>query len=144
MEVIYGARDKQGNLIFVGKFSADTCETLQSQIGDFDSLESLKQHPKVFAVEKAQPVNESVSMSETDLGGGVILSQSEWIVFSTLDDNRGNLVRRDVLEKAVEMFGNASSEQLTLLVSRVRAKISKLGYSIASEYRQGYRLHKND
>ena len=71
-----------------------TCETLQSTIGDFESLGDLKGHPQVHSLEIAKPVNETAIVSEKEIEGGVLLSRSEHIVFSILYKKLGELVPR--------------------------------------------------
>ena len=142
MRKVWAARNQRGEIIFVGAVTEDACETLRSTIGDFKSLGELKQHPQVYSLEVAKPVNESVSIAEKEIEGGVVLSRSEYIIFSTLSEKFGELVPRNLLMTALQNFGTVKPEKLTLLVSRLRRKIKAIGYSIYSEYGEGYVLRK--
>ena len=142
MQKIWAARDSSGKIIFVGECTEETCKTFKSTIGDFESLAELKEHPEVYSLEVAKPINESVAIAETEIEGGVVLSRSEYIIFSTLSEKMGKLVPRKLLMTALQNFGNVKPEDLTLLVSRLRKKIKGIGYSISSEYGEGYVLRK--
>ena len=142
MRKVWAARNLSGEIIFVGTGTEEVCETLQSTIGDFKSLRELKQHPQVHSLEVAKPVNESVAIAQTQIEGGVILSRSEYIVFSTLSQKIGELVPRKLLMTTLQNFGNVKPEKLTVLISRLRKKIKAIGYSISSEYGEGYVLRK--
>ena len=142
MQKIWAARDSSGKIIFVGECTEETCKTFKSTIGDFESLAELKEHPEVYSLEVAKPINESVAIAETEIEGGVVLSRSEYILFSTLSQKMGKLVPRKLLMTALQNFGNVKPEDLTLLVSRLRKKIKGIGYSISSEYGEGYVLRK--
>ena len=96
----------------------------------------------MYSLEVAKPISESVAIAETEIEGGVRLSRSEYIVFSTLSQEIGKNVTRDLLRKALQTFGNASPETLTHVISRLRKKLKKAGYSISSEYGEGYTLWK--
>ena len=142
MRKIWAARNRSGEIIFVGTVTEDACETLKTTIGDFESLAELKEHPEVYSLEVAKPINESVAIAETEIEGGVVLSRSEYIIFSTLSEKMGKLVPRKNLMMTLQNFGNVKPEDLTLLVSRLRKKIKGIGYSISSEYGEGYVLRK--
>ena len=142
MQKIWAARDSSGKIIFVGECTEETCKTFKSTIGDFESLAELKEHPEVYSLEVAKPINESVAIAETEIEGGVVLSRSEYIIFSTLSEKMGKLVPRKNLMMTLQNFGNVKPEDLTLLVSRLRKKIKGIGYSISSEYGEGYVLRK--
>ena len=142
MQKVWAARDSSGKIIFIGECTEETCKTLKSTIGDFESLAELKEHPEVYSLEVAKPINESVAIAETEIEGGVVLSRSEYIIFSTLSEKMGKLVPRKLLMTALQNFGNVKPEDLTLLVSRLRKKIKGIGYSISSEYGEGYVLRK--
>ena len=142
MQKIWAARDSSGKIIFVGECTEETCKTFKSTIGDFESLAELKEHPEVYSLEVAKPINESVAIAETEIEGGVVLSRSEYIIFSTLSEKMGKLVPRKILMMTLQNFGNVKPEDLTLLVSRLRKKIKGIGYSISSEYGEGYVLRK--
>ena len=142
MRKVWAARNRRGEIIFIGAGTEDACETLESAIGDFKSMGELKEHPEVYSLEVAKPVNESVAIAETEIEGGVVLSHSEYIVFSELSKKIGELVPRKLLMTILQNFGNAKPEALTLLVSRLRRKIKAIGYSISSEYGEGYVLRK--
>ena len=142
MQKIWAARDSSGKIIFVGECTEETCKTFKSTIGDFESLAELKEHPEVYSLEVAKPINESVAIAETEIEGGVVLSRSEYIIFSTLSEKMGKLVPRKILMMTLQKFGNVKPEDLTLLVSRLRKKIKGIGYSISSEYGEGYVLRK--
>ena len=142
MQTIWAARDSSGKIIFVGECTEETCKTFKSTIGDFESLAELKEHPEVYSLEVAKPINESVAIAETEIEGGVVLSRSEYIIFSTLSEKMGKLVPRKILMMTLQNFGNVKPEDLTLLVSRLRKKIKGIGYSISSEYGEGYVLRK--
>ena len=77
MQKIWAARDSSGKIIFVGECTEETCKTFKSTIGDFESLAELKEHPEVYSLEVAKPINESVAIAETEIEGGVVLSRSE-------------------------------------------------------------------
>ena len=142
MRKVWAARNRSGEIIFVGTGTEEVCETLKSTIGDFKSLGELKEHPQVYSLEVAKPVNESVAIAETEIEGGVVLSHSEHIVFSVLSKKFGELVPRKLLMTTLQNFGNVKPETLTLLISRLRRKIKTIGYSISSEYGEGYVLRK--
>ena len=142
MRKVWAARNRSGEIIFVGAGTEEACETLKTTIGDFESLAELKEHPEVYSLEVAKPINESVAIAETEIEGGVVLSRSEYILFSTLSQKMGKLVPRKNLMHALQNFGNVKPEDLTLLVSRLRKKIKGIGYSISSEYGEGYVLRK--
>ena len=142
MRKVWAARNRSGEIIFVGTGTEKACETLKSTIGDFKSLGELKEHPQVYSLEVGKPVNESVAIGETEIEGGVLLSHSEHIVFSTLSKNFGRLVPRKILITTLQNFGNVKPETLTLLISRLRKKIKAIGYSIYSEYGVGYVLRR--
>ena len=142
MRKVWAARNQRGEIIFVGAVTEDACETLKTEIGNFKSLAELKEHPDVYSLEVAKPVNESVAIAEKEIEGGVVLSYSEYIIFSTLSKKIGELVPRNLLMTALQNFGNVKPEALTLLVSRLRKKLKKIGYSISSEYGEGYTLWK--
>ena len=142
MRKVWAARNGNGEIIFVGTGTEDACETLKSTIGDFKSLGELKEHPQVFSLEVAKPVNESVAIAEKEIEGGVLLSHSEHIIFSVLSKKLGKLVPRKLLITTLQNFGNVKPETLTLLISRLRRKIKAIGYSISSEYGEGYVLRK--
>ena len=142
MRRVWAARNRLGKIIFIGAVTEDACETLESKIGDFKSLGELRGHPEVYSLEVAKPINESVAVAETEIEGGVLLSRSEYIVFSILSKEIGKLVPRNLLMIALQNFGNVKPETLTLLISRLRRKLKKIGYSISSEYGEGYTLWK--
>ena len=142
MQKVWAARNSSGEIIFIGACTEEACETLKSSIGNFKSLGELKEHPEVYSLEVAKPINESVAIAETEIEGGVVLSRSEYILFSTLSKKMGKLVPRKLLMTALQNFGNVKPEDLTLLVSRLRKKIKGIGYSISSEYGEGYVLRK--
>ena len=142
MRKVWAARNRLGEIIFIGAGTEDACETLESKIGGFKSLGALREHPEVYSLEVAQPINESVAIGETEIEGGVLLSRSEYIVFSTLSKEIGKLVPRNLLMTALQNFGNVKPETLTLLISRLRRKLKEIGYSISSEYGKGYTLWK--
>ena len=142
MRKVWAARNQSGEIIFVGTGTEEVCETLQSSIGDFKSLGELKKHPLVHSLEVARPLHESVAIAQTHLADGVILSRSEYIVFSVLSQKIGGLVPRKLLMTTLQNFGNVKPEKLTVLISRLRKKIKAVGYSISSEYGEGYVLRK--
>ena len=142
MKKVFAARNQNGKIIFVGTGTEKTCETLQSCIGDFESLGELKGHPQVNSIEVAKPVNESVAIAETEIEGGVLLSRSEHIVFSILYKKLGELVPRKFLMTTLQKFGDTSDENMTMTISRLRKKIRSIGYLIFSEYGKGYILKK--
>ena len=142
MQKVWAARNSSGEIIFIGECTEETCKTLKTTIGDFESLGELKEHPEVYSLEVAKPINESVAIAETEIEGGVVLSRSEYILFSTLSEKMGKLVPRKILMMTLQNFGNVKPEDLTLLVSRLRKKIKGIGYSISSEYGEGYVLRK--
>ena len=142
MRRVWAARNRSGKIIFIGEGTEEACKTLKTEIGDFKSLKELKKHPEVYSLEVAKPIEESVAIAETEIEGGVRLSRSEYIVFSTLSQKMGKNVTRDLLRKALQTFGNASPETLTHVISRLRQKLKKIGYSISSEYGEGYTLWK--
>ena len=142
MQKVWAARNRSGEIIFVGVGTAAVCETLESTIGDFESLERLKEHSEVYSLEVATPVNRSVVIGETEIEGGVLLSHSEHIVFSALLREMGKLVLREFLMTTLQNFGNIDPERLTIMISRLRRKIKVIGYSISSEYGEGYVLWK--
>ena len=142
MQKVWAARNQSGEIIFIGTGTEDTCETLKSTIGDFKSLGALQEHPEVYTLEVAQPINESVAIAETEIEGGVLLSHSEHIVFSTLLKEQGKLVTRELLMTAIQTFGNVDPERLTIMISRLRQKLRNTRYSIYSEYGKGYILRK--
>lgn len=142
MRQVWAARNRSGKIIFIGSVTEDACRTLETEIGDFESLDKLREHPEVYSMEVAQPISESVTIAETEIEGGVLLSRSEHIIFSTLSKEVGKNVPRDVLRKALQNFGNADPGRLTHVISRLRQKLKKIGYSISSEYGEGYTLWK--
>ena len=142
MQKVWAARNRNGEIIYVATGTEEVCETLKSTIGNFKSLGELKEHPQVHSLEIAKPVNESVAIAETEIEGGVVLSHSEHIVFSMLSKKFGKLVPRKLLMTTLQNFGNVKPETLTLLISRLRKKIKAIGYSISSEYGEGYVLRK--
>ena len=142
MQKVWAARNRSGEIIFVGVGIEDVCETLESTIGDFKSLAKLKEHSEVHSLEVATPVNRSVVIGETEIEGGVLLSHSEHIVFSVLSREMGKLVLREFLMTMLQNFGNIDPERLTIMISRLRRKIKVIGYSISSEYGEGYVLWK--
>ena len=142
MQKVWAARNESGEIIFIGIATEDACETLESTIGDFKSLGKLKKHPQVYSLEVGKPLDESVAIGETEIQGSIFLSHSEYIVFSALSKKFGELVPRKLLMTALQNFSNAKPEKLTLLVSRLRRKIKPAGYSIYTEYGEGYLLRK--
>ena len=142
MQKVWAARNLSGEIIFIGIGTEEICETLESTIGDFESLEGLKEHSEVYSLEVATPVNRSVVIGETEIEGGVLLSHSEHIVFSVLSREMGKLVPREFLMTTLQNFGNIDPERLTIMISRLRRKIKVIGYSISSEYGEGYVLWK--
>ena len=142
MRKVWAARDRSGKIIFIGAGTEEACETLESTIGDFKSLSELKKHPEVYSLEVAKPINESVAIGQTEIEGGVLLSHSEYIIFSTLSKNFGQLVSRENLMTAIQNFGNVDPERLTVMISRIRQKVKSIGYSIYTEYGEGYVLKR--
>ena len=142
MKKVFAARNQNGEIIFVGTGTDKSCETLTSAIGDFESLDKLKQHSEVHTLEIAKPVNESAIVSEKEIEGGVLLSRSEHIVFSILYKKIGELVPRKFLMTTLQKFGDTSDENMTMTISRLRKKIKSIGYLIFSQYGKGYILKK--
>ena len=142
MRKVWAARNLDGEIIFVGTGNEEVCETLQSSIGDFKSLAKLKEHSEVHSLEVAKPLNESVAIAQTQIEGGVILSRAEYVIFSVLSPKIGELVSRKSLMTTLKNFGNVNPEKLTVVISRLRRKIKAVGYSISSEYGEGYVLRK--
>ena len=140
MRKVWAARNLSGEIIFVGAGTEEACETLQSSIGDFKSISELKKHSEVYSLEIAKPINESVTIAEKEIEGGVLLSHSEHIVFTMLSKKMGTLVPRDILMTAIQNFGNVDPERLTVMISHIRQKLKDTRYEIYSHYGEGYVL----
>ena len=142
MQKVWAARNESGEIIFIGITTEDACETLESTIGDFKSLGKLKKHPEVYSLEVGKPLGESVAIGETEIQGSIFLSHSEHIIFMILSENLGKLVSRELLMTTLQNFGNVKPKTLSLFISRLRRKIKPIGYTISSEYGEGYVLRK--
>ena len=71
-------------------------------------------------------------------GVEVILTKNEMIIFSYLLSNKGNIVTRDDL--MTDLWNNEeyiNDNALTVNISRLRSKLSELGYYEAIETRKG-------
>lgn len=69
----------------------------------------------------------------------VLLTKNEMIIFSNLLNNQGNIVTRDDL--MTDLWNNEeyiNDNALTVNISRLRSKLSELGYYQAIETRKGY------
>jgi len=69
----------------------------------------------------------------------IILTKNEMIIFSFLLSKRGNIVTRDDL--MTDLWNNeeyVNDNALTVNISRLRGKLSELGYYDAIETRKGY------
>ena len=69
----------------------------------------------------------------------VLLTKNEMIIFSYLLNNQGNIVTRDDL--MTDLWNNEeyiNDNALTVNISRLRSKLSELGYYEAIETRKGY------
>ena len=142
MQKVWAARNQRGEIIFVGTGTEEACETLKTTIGDFELIDELKKHPEVYSLEVAKPIIESVVIEKREIEEGVFLSHSEYIVFSMLSKEMGKLVSRYHLMRELQIFSCVEPERLTLLVSRLRKKIKRIGYSIFCAYGEGYILSK--
>ena len=107
---------------------------------NFKSIGDIISHPKVATIEDAQVVNESFSGHMAYDIRGIHLTRAEFIIFDVLNQNRDDFVSLQVLEQSLEMFEAASAGSLRTLVSRLRKKLERVGISIITGWKKGYKI----
>lgn len=141
---IYGGRSHSGELVFVCEISdSGEMTILKSLIGHLDSLDALRAHPGVDSIEEAQPCNESVIVLP-EHSSGIDLTRSEGIAFDVLSKKVNEPVSKELLLKALRLFGDAKDTSLKMVISRLRKKIAEAGYAIKAVTGFGYKLTRND
>ena len=142
MKKHFVARDFDGNVLFVGIKKSDGIDVTfaSSELGDskFSSVDDVLMHPKVVCLENLQEIHESTSMMDSI--GGIELTRAESVIFDTLNKKRGAFVPQVLLWEVLGTIGRADGKSLRTLVSRLRKKISGIGFTIETGWKKGYKL----
>ena len=85
-----------------------------------------------------------LSRQEVKVGGiQVSLTSSEFKILTTLAQNKGDVVKRNMILELIKIEGHDVNERIVdTHISTIRKKIKKSEFSIKSVYSEGYRLIK--
>ena len=115
---------------------------VEKDVNSFDALLESLPEGKSWRIQRYQRVNESTNVRRYKQYSiaGQSLGRCEYLVYSLLRANLGELVGLEILEAAIAEFGRAKKTSLASFVSSLRKKIKPLGLEIVSHKKRGYVL----